>query len=510
MDWQIERESVEAERLIANLQQQAVIEGEVALPGSMRDAVTVLSVQAQAVPGAAEVQNDKVTVSGQVVFHVLYTQGDLTHVQTIETACDFHQIIESPGITPRMQLQWRVNVEDAGAKANGGRLQMTAALTFYAVVTACTPVDAVTDIQGASVLKTKKQCLQLCRTTGIGSDKGLVREEFDLPGTLGIEDTLYATANARVEDVVGGEGRVSVAGTIELTVYHAGKTGKPLVVTRHSMPFEQAVTLNTGENDTISASVQVLDVMVDSMEEGEDARILRAEVEILVSVKATECAEHTLLDDAYTTEGEQVVPSRSTVEMHTDDLHCSARESGKLMLAMPDDAQPIGTMLCAFIQPAAGTRENVNGRLRVDGMLGVTLVYLPMDSDVPVSVHQDTPFTMQFTCDLPSTAAITLECVEAVAAALTSDRVEVRFILALDGTEFCAQSVDVVTDVDSVAIDEEPGGIVLYYPKDRETMWDVAKRYRVAEETLAAFNPQVKEVQPARPLVILKRGAREV
>lgn len=509
MDWQIERESVEAERLVANLQQQAMIDGEVALPGSMRDPVTVLSVQAQAVPGTAEVQNDKLTLSGQVVFHVLYTQGDLTRVQVIETGCDFHQIIESPGVTPRMQLDWSVGVEDAGAKANGGRLALTAALTFSAVVTTAAPVDVITDITGSSVLKTKRQQLRLCRTTATGSEKGLIREEFDLPAALGIEDTLYATANARVEDVVGGDGRVTVTGTVELTVYHAGKTGHPLVVTRHSTPFEQAVTLQTGDDDEIDARVQIVDVMVDSMEAGEDARILRAEVELLVSVRATERSECTLLDDAYTTEGEQVVPQRRTVEMHTDDLTCTARESGKLMIAMPDDAQPIGTMLAAFVQPAAGTRENVNGRLRVDGMLGVTLCYLPMDSDVPVSVHQDVPFSMQFVCDLPSSAAITLECVEAVASAITSDRAEVRFILALEGMEYGAQPFGIITDIETMQVPEESGGIILYYPKDCETSWDVAKRYRIGEETLTAFNPKLQDVRPGEPIVILKRGAME-
>ena len=312
-----------------------------------------------------------------------------------------------------------------------------------------------------------------------------------------------------MEDVVGGDGRVTVTGTVELTVYHAGETGHPLVVTRHSTPFEQAVALQTGGDDEIDARVRIVDVMVDSMEAGENARILRAEVELLVSVRATEQTECTLLDDAYTTEGDQVVPQRRTVEMHTDDLTCTARESGKLMIAMPDDAQPIGTMLAAFVQPAAGTRENVNGRLRVDGMLGVTLCYLPMDSDVPVSVHQDVPFSMQFVCDLPSSSAITLECVEAVASAITSDRAEVRFILALEGMEYSAQPFGIVTDVESVQAPDETGGIILYYPKDCETSWDVAKRYRIGEETLTAFNPKLQDVRPGEPIVILKRGAME-
>lgn len=50
--WRVElklaRETLRFERLVATDEEQVAIEGEATLPGSMRDAVTVLSVQAQA------------------------------------------------------------------------------------------------------------------------------------------------------------------------------------------------------------------------------------------------------------------------------------------------------------------------------------------------------------------------------------------------------------------------------------------------------------------------------
>ena len=48
MELQLTREAVRFERLVTRSEEQVAIEGEAALPGSMRDAVTVLSVQALA------------------------------------------------------------------------------------------------------------------------------------------------------------------------------------------------------------------------------------------------------------------------------------------------------------------------------------------------------------------------------------------------------------------------------------------------------------------------------
>ena len=48
MELKLTRETLRFERLVNRGEEQVTIEGEAALPGSMRDAVTVLSVQAQA------------------------------------------------------------------------------------------------------------------------------------------------------------------------------------------------------------------------------------------------------------------------------------------------------------------------------------------------------------------------------------------------------------------------------------------------------------------------------
>ena len=45
-----------------------------------------------------------------------------------------------------------------------------------------------------------------------------------------------------------------------------------------------------------------------------------------------------------------------------------------------------------------------------------------------------------------------------------------------------------------------PAGAVLYYPEPGQTLWDVARRYRVSEEALRAHNPDEKP-----PLLVYRR-----
>lgn len=85
MELTLSRETLCFERLALSQREQVSVEGEATLPGSMRDAVTVLSVQAQAYLEKAEAVAGGVMLKGHVSFQALYTQGDLTRIRAMET-----------------------------------------------------------------------------------------------------------------------------------------------------------------------------------------------------------------------------------------------------------------------------------------------------------------------------------------------------------------------------------------------------------------------------------------
>lgn len=97
MELKVSREPLRFERLIAAQEEQVGVEGEATLPGSMRDAVTVLNVQAQANIESVQAGEGKAILRGQVCFQTLYTQGDLTRIRTMETTCDFEHTVPVNG-----------------------------------------------------------------------------------------------------------------------------------------------------------------------------------------------------------------------------------------------------------------------------------------------------------------------------------------------------------------------------------------------------------------------------
>lgn len=129
-------------------QGQAAVEGEITLPGGLREEARVLSAGAMVVLENVEAQQDKVILEGRVVFHALYTQGDPDKPQAMEASADFTHTLDLPGAQARMLCRGDAAVEHVEATAYSGRLGLRAILQTRCRVLSTQPVAALTGITG--------------------------------------------------------------------------------------------------------------------------------------------------------------------------------------------------------------------------------------------------------------------------------------------------------------------------------------------------------------------------
>ena len=492
MEMRLVKENIQLEQPVGSGQSQAVVEGEITLPGGLREEARVLSAGGMVVIDNVEAMQDRVSMTGKVVFHTLYTQGDPSKVNAMEASADFTHIMELPGVQPRNLCLMDAVVEHVEATAYSGRLSLRAILKVFGRALNQQPVEALTGIYGVDGIESQSRQLTVKRTVASGEGETLLREEFALPEGLQIRETLYGTAQPQVTDVTGGLGRVGLSGTVQLEVCHASDLpGKPVVITRHTLPFEQSVELTGEDGEDLQGQVRIKDVAVASQETAEGERTLRVEVLLGMKGWADRRENVTLLDDAYTTKGDDLRLTSTDVIYRVEDSNAQAAESGKVMLMLPEGSPAVRGVLCGFASPVMTGREQIGGRLTVEGMLEVTLLYMTDDSDVPVTVFQEEPFRLTFAAQAGEDDFVTLNCGDIDVSAITSDRVEMKYIMHLNVSGVKTQSARVVNDALPVSVDAPTGSIVLYFTQPGETLWDIARRYRVPAQGIKDLNPEL-------------------
>ncbi|MGN0754915.1 MAG: SPOCS domain-containing protein [Aristaeellaceae bacterium] len=489
MDMRMQQLTLIPETACGLCRSQFTVEGEVTLPGSLRETTNVLYASAMVVVENAEAMQDRLSAAGRVVFCVIYTQGENHRVDSIEATADFSHLCEMPGAVPRAEVYAVAQAEHVDASVQNGRMSMRAIVRLCAKATRCEPVDVLTgiDIPGA---QTRSAQMQLRRTVGRGSGETLLREEFDLPADLAIRDTLGAWAKATFFDTAGGQGRIGLSGEVTLEAIHASDLpGKPLVMTRHTVPVSQSVEISGENGDLLDGRITVKDVAVASQETGSGERTLRAEVLLGLSAWADRQEEVSVLTDAYTTSGDDLRLTATPLTVRTGDHRMHAAESAKATLLLPEGAAPVRTMLAAFVTPVMTDFTQQGSRLITEGMLETTLLYMSGASDAPMAVQAEAPFRAAFSAAASPDDIVLLTAANVEAVPITSDRVELRYVLNAQVEGMEAAEAEVVTDAAPMPAAPVTRDIVLYFTQPGETTWDIARRYRIPESELRRLNP---------------------
>ena len=510
MDMQWIRENMETEQQISAKPTQVSVEAEAALPGGLREEARVYYADAAVSVNGGELTGSRVTADGRVTFHVLYAQGDLSKVNALETTADFAQgmpLKEDYGPLAAVRLQPRAQVQQVSAKAFNGRLLLQAVISLTAEASLPRTVSFLRDAAENPALQRAVQTVSVQRTVGEGESRSLIREEFELSDVLKIKETFFAAGQAQVEDILGGtDGKAVVTGTVTLDACHASDLpGRPLVYTRHTMPFEQEVTLSGALGSALAAQTAVKDVAVLS-QDTENGRIMRAEIQLSTDLTAVEDTEMTLLKDVFTTEGEALDTRKQQIVFRSGTVNETAAESGRTVITLPEGSPRVKTALLGFARPVLIQAERQKDKLAVDGILHVTVIYQTDDSDVPVSVQQEEPFRAVFSTQALPEDHLTLTVSQAEPNAVTGDRVELKYILNLTAEGVRKDTIEVIADAAAAPAPEIEGGIVLYYLQPGETVWDAAKRYRVTMEEVFRLNPELKnDPAPGTPVLVYKR-----
>ena len=457
-----------------------------------------------AVVDSAESGADRATLSGKVIFHVLYTQGAPNQVHVVEATADFIHQCDLPGAQPKGRVQAQARVEHVDASVQGGRLNMRAIVQLDARGASTQALEVLTGVNAPGGAEVATQEIALRRTVASGQADTLLREEFELPEGLQVRETLCADAAAQISDITGGQGRIGVEGTVTISAVHASDLpGKPLVVTHHEAPFSQTLELSGESGDLLDARVTVRDVAVASQDAGDGGKTLRAEVLLGVQGTADTQEKLTVLRDAYSYQGAALTFSGRDVVIRTGQRRASAAESGKTTLLLPDGTPPVRGMLAAFATPIMTAQESTGSRLNTEGMLEITLLYMTEENTAPVTVHQEAPFRTSFAVSAAPDSILTLTADEVEAAPITSDRVELRYVLRLtcDGVE--TQGAHLLTDAQEEAADEVDDGLYLCYCQTSEDWWTLAKEYRVPQEKLRRLNPDLPDALKAGTGVVV-------
>lgn len=496
------KENIPVERLVGQGSAQATAETSVMLSGGDRN-VSLVSCRALPSIGTVEVQTGGVAVQGTTEFSALYlTQaGELF---SRDAQASFSAVLQVEEAAPKMRATVRATVCSAGAEEKDGRMDFSATLCLEGFVVQPAVEALATGVDAPVAMAVKTARLETLNQAVRAQEREAFAENFPLADPA-YTRVVNSGARVQVDNVLVEDGEVEVTGSVTVDSLLSGaEAGGPVGWQSETIPFSEEIEgegFRPGVQAIVTAHVRGLKSEVvfnqdDDVQEGN----LRIEYILELEAEAKEPAATEVLADAYPLTEDPFAAVQEEVRFIHEDEQLEQTQTLLLEVELPADSPGLGEILGAFAAPVA---LDIVGdeSAQAEGLMRVSLLYRT-GGEVPLAVYErEVPFALEFS-EVDGRADVrAVEMGYVTAERVSQSQAQVRIPLTLRAERVGTADVAVVTEIaeegEPVVL---PVGAVLYYPKPEETLWEVARRYRIAEEELRQRNPEGKS-----PVLVYRR-----
>ena len=473
---------------------------EYTLPDYMGDIKRVLFSSASIVPTGKFVSDGELLLSGLVNFDVVYSDSD--GKLTAFTASSDIDVKETVAASSEIDAEMysklgSVSVRVVGPRKVVLRTSVSVSLNVSDESALSIEGDVFSDSsrEGAETMSTSIKALS-SRFYASG-EREYAEEACRLVGVTSEEVEIIATSGrVNVTEAICEDGGVRVKGEMIITSLVRTEEQPPFAI-KKVIPFDERIEIEGAEfGGSVKANAYLTSQTIGIAEDG-DATVLSANAICEIAVAVSENKEIEIIKDAYLVDCEcrsgyeriDYLERIASLEIDSDVTHKVNRE--ELGLQTAREIILISADPKINEKKAVGDSVELSGVCRVNGVACEILssgqpAYVPFRTDAPFTVHVNS------SCHIPVEAE--LECrVMLGDVECTLDPTDICISLTVLGeVEInCPHSVERLVSLSVVGeekLDTPPSEIVVYYPDDDETLYDVSKLHHARMADVAAKN----------------------
>ena len=430
-------------------------------------------------------------VDGYCVVNVMYVESIKKTIRCCEQSVNFSQSFSVKETPDNPVIITKTKPEYINCRAlSPRRLVMHGAFSLYAKV----QISAKTSIYSAndSRLETYRKKVGCANLKSLCQEQFNVCEEISVGDKPAIESIIRSSVDAVITDAKAVTGKLMLNGEISLKLFYlanveSGETEK----IDYLLPFNQIIDCEGIDEKTVN------NVSIDLM--SYDIRlkndVMSDKPSIIVDVKLCVTEEGYLIDeedfviDAYSVscaskpEFEQIVISSEVAPLN---------ESQMEKISVKVDDGKISKILDIYSDSVTGEQVHSDSGIKVSGKINICMLALNEDN-FPVFIERSCDYEHSFApaTDFNELKSLRLH-ISSISYRLSDDNtVEIRCELKLSG---CAEKSEKIRAVCSTELFEDKPiasvncALTLYFAKQGESLWDIAKAHNTRLDLLLSEN----------------------
>ncbi|MBQ2696106.1 MAG: DUF3794 domain-containing protein [Clostridia bacterium] len=517
MQIDFQKETLSVSELVANQTATLLVEGDVIVPDIKPDIKEILLTEATAVVTNQNYVDGKLSFSGSASVKILYIpDGEDCAPKHIETKLEFKDTLE---LSQEEGLEFSLKTATEHIEfslINSRKLNMKVVVSVGVRSYSRRDISLLTGTEGDCPLKVRTKTLSAYQVVADTEKELVITELLEIPAAKPDADELIqVTAKALKGDCKIMSGKMLLKGSLLIhTLYNSVDAEHGIQSVEHELPFgEMAELPGLDDGCLCNVSYSVKDVFYTLHEDvNGDPRAISLDVVLRAEILATKTRELDVIDDCYSLSGRTDV-SRSCVQI--DELLCEgvSHLNLKEILSVPKEAPSAALVYSLDCKPKVQELLIVDEKLVIRGKLIVFVLYGSAEGDDPMySLVREYDFEHSVPAD-GANESVFCECGitdQNISFTLNAaSEIELRCMLEfytrvvkktafdlIGGCEIHEEEAEAVAD----------RGLVIYFAQKGDTLWDIAKFYRIDQEKIMGLNQMDHDKLLAGQKLLIPRG----
>ncbi len=509
----IVRENVTGRKMV----DQFYVDGDVNVPDTKNDVGRIVYSQGKLRIDDMKIVENYIRVSGKILYQILYVADDPEQrMSVLQGKLPFEEMVYTEEEPKGTVILKEGSTELSVSLIHSRKVSLKAMVDLELVPESEEEEVLTLDVEEEPGLYKRWESKEILKLQTIKKDTYRIKEEFALPGSHEIVgNVLFTDVSQRKLDTRLGTDELLIRGELLVFVLYESVDGKTDWM-EQVIPYEGRIECG-GAEDTMYhyLSGGLTDENIDvRMDEDGEMRIIGVEVTLELRVAVYSEEKLDILRDVYSL--------KKTLEPETEELmlprlvmQAGSRYKLAERLTIPELSSGILQICHTDGSIKIEHTEIVADGIMAEGVLHVSFLYIKADDVAPFEVWQGmVPFTHIIECD-GITADMKYEAgavLEQLTMNLTGNggaevKASVNFQVFLRKPErvLNIQNIE-AKPLDMEELSKAPG-IVGYFVKEGDGLWELAKRYHTTVEGIKSINQlEGDNLKPGEKILIFKEN----
>ena len=480
------RENVCVNHIVAQKTETVMVEGDSIIPDIKPDIINAISTSGIVCIYKKEINEGKVRLDGSVDTYVMYlADSDENSVRSINVNLDFTQVIDIQNAMPDMDLETNAKLKNIECKViNGRKVSIKAFIEIGVKVTSKEDIDIISSVNSKG-MQTLNKSIDINSVVGRGSTKVYAKDTLIIDNIDNLSEIMKAELNITNRDIKISYNKVLAKSELNVKIMYLTDDNRINSV-ESTIPVMGFIDIeNVTEENICNTQYEIKNVVIKPNNTEEHSIYVEAEIEICCEIFKNQ--EINVIQDLYNP-NTNVVFTQKQIQVMQKVETMQSTYSIREKQVVPE----IGANKIYDVETGIELTKQtcLNDKILYEGEMKLNYLF---DSGNGVDTKQ-TSIPFNFSVDFigvsqNSTVETNMEISMQDFVVTGDGSVEVKVDILFNISLSKSTEINVIDDIkEEENRNVNSCSLVIYYVKEGDTLWEIAKRFGSTVEEIARIN----------------------